>query len=178
VGTRRRWQTELSREIGSEVTGRSACVTLLALLALFLAACGSTPSESSTSTTDQAGFPADYPTVQYPVSDPALPPNCTETPDQPGSSQIGSSHLQRNNGGVVEVTALVVPKATFPFAVGELGEFQALAGNCFYSAHVAQKGARFEMVFGFKDGAGPMDPSVVAHFLRLQRFALSSVTQK
>jgi hypothetical protein len=85
--------------------------------------------------------------------------------------------LQRNNGGVIEVTALLVPKADFPFAVAEIGYFEAFAGNCFYSAHVAQKGSRFEMVFGFKTGSGPgpMNPSAVAHFLRLQRFAVSSV---
>lgn len=152
---------------------------LIACSGLVLAACGSSGSphgSASTTTTDAAGFAAPYPNVRYPVSDSTLPAVCKEIPDQHWSSEVGTSHLQRENGGVIEVKALAVPKADAAFVDGEIDYLDAFAGNCFFSSNVVQQGARFEMVFGFKSGAGPMNPSAVAHYLRLQRFAFSSVT--
>lgn len=152
---------------------------LIACSGLVLAACGSSGSpygSASTTSTDAAGFAAPYPSVRYPLSDPTLPSVCKEIPDQHWSSEVGTSHLQRVNGGVIEFKALAVAKADAAFVDGEIGYLDAFAGNCFYSSNVVQQGTRFEMVFGFKRGAGPMDPSAVAHYLRLQRFAFSSVT--
>jgi hypothetical protein len=118
-----------------------------------------------------------YPNFSYPVSDPALPATCGISPDKNCSSEIGTSHEQRQKGGVVEVTALVIPQGTWTFAATELDAFVHEIGNCIYSANVIQRGSGSEMLFGFKEGAGPMDPTAVAHFLRLQQFAVSSVTQ-
>jgi hypothetical protein len=156
---------------------KAARVSLLALGALVLAACSSTPSAQTTSTTNpETGLPGMYPNFSYPVADPALPQSCSTSPNQHYSSEVGPSGAERQEGGAIEVTALVIPRGTFTFATAELTAIVHDAGNCFYSANVIQKGDRSEMVFGFNGGAGPMDPSAVAHFLRLQRFAFSTVT--
>jgi hypothetical protein len=115
------------------------------------------------------------PNFSYPVTDPALPQSCETTSGAHWSSEVGTSHLERQSGGDIEVTALVIPKGTWTFATAELEAIEHYAGNCFYSANVLQKGGRSEMVFGFKGGSGPMNPSAVAAYLKLQKAVVSSV---
>ena len=139
---------------------------------------GSAALGSTTAATDKAGFPAAYPSFTYPVSDPGLPQDCRiNNPNQHWSSEVGTSHLLRSTGGVTEARALAIPKANFPGVSGELSAFENEVGNCFYSSAVVQKHNRYEMVFGFKDASGPMNPAAIANYLRLQRFVIASVTR-
>jgi hypothetical protein len=150
-------------------------VSLVVLAGLF-AACGSPPSASTTSSTNsKTGLPGMHPAFSYPVADPSLPELCGTAPNEHWSSEAGTSGVERQSGGQVEVTALVVPGGTWTFATAELTGIEHEAGNCFYSANVLQKDGRSELVFGFKDGSGPMNPKAVAAFLRLQNAVVSSV---
>ena len=58
----------------------------------------------------------------------------------------------------------------------ELSAFEHDAGNCFYSAKIVKRGNRYDIDFGFVNDPG-QDPSAIAHYLKLQRFAIVSVRQ-
>ena len=132
--------------------------------ALVLAACGSNPSSSTSKGVGINLTPS--PNFAYPVTDPNLPQDCAQNPSQ----------IPAQSGGVIRVTAQAVPKANFAFMTAELSAFVHDAGNCIYSANIVKRGNRYDMVFGFVNDSGRMNPSAVAHFLRLQQFAIASVT--
>jgi hypothetical protein len=122
--------------------------------ALLLAACRTSPSASTTSTTNSlTDLPGLYPNFVYPVTDPALPSFCGLHSDEQGSSEIRS--IDRQNGGAIEVTARVIPIATWTFAVSELAVFDNATGNCFYSSKVIQRGHKLSMVVGSRVAQGP-----------------------
>lgn len=147
---------------------------LMALVVLIFVSCGSDPSGSSS---DNPGVPlTPSPKYTLPISDPALPPECIPDPSKHWSSEVGLSHLQRQSGGVIKVTARAIPKANYTFVVLELDAFEHYVGNCFYSAKIVSGRRPFEIEFGFQQGTGLMNPSAVAAYLKLQRFALASVT--
>ena len=128
-----------------------------------LTSCG---SDASSSASKGLGFdPVASPKFSYPVADPELPPDCAQSPSQ----------IPRQSGGVIRLTAQGIPKANFAFMTAELSAFEHDVGNCFYSANLVKRGNRYDMVFGFVNNSR-MKPSTVAHYLRLQRFAIASVT--
>jgi hypothetical protein len=164
-----------SRSVDEDRNVKGARLFLIALGAVLLGACSSSiPTASTSSTTNpETGLPGMYPNFSYPVSDDALPPLCGASPKGHYSSEEGSTHLLRQNGGVVEVTAMVIPRGTWTFAAVELSGVVRDAGNCFYSANVLQRTGHVELVFGFKAMSGPMNPSAVARFLRAQPWVSS-----
>jgi hypothetical protein len=154
---------------------RVLLAVLITFVALLFASCGSDPSGLSSDSPGVSQTPS--PKYTLPVSDPSLPAECIPDPTRHWSSEVGSSHLQRQSGGAIKVAARAIPKANYTFVVLELDAFEHYVGNCFYSAKIVSGHRLFEIEFGFQQGTGSMNPQAVAAYLKLQRFALASVTE-
>ena len=113
------------------------------------------------------------------INDPSLPQRCRIQRGKRASSQTKESgNPGRQSGGTIEIVATVRKDIGLDTAFGVTLVLDAHDGNCFYSEDLKLKNHRIVDVFGFEKANPAMNPSAVAHFLRLQSETYSSVTLK
>jgi hypothetical protein len=150
--------------------------SLLMGAALVFVSFGSAPSKPHREGLPIARGEVQLTSSNHPViPDPSLPLKCRPQPGKHASNQVNNSNEIRQTGGTIDVVATFRRGTSPGTAVGDFLAFDSLDGNCFYSEDVKFEEGRFLDMFGFEKRNPNMNASAVAHFLRLQSYAYSSV---